>query len=116
MNSTFECRLELTLSVFPPEDPQYEVRHFDVATFNFNPNLDLGDIVYVQRIYGEKFYEIEAKVVQFKTEIISGKSLLEERYPDIKYLYRLRVILEIIDREMMVEISETVRRENNIPS
>lgn len=93
-------------------DPGDEPKYFKVASYDFDPGLQVGDddIWIYWEVYG-KPYDIKVKVVRRKKEVVPKGSHPNREFRD-ENLFNLRIIVEPEDREMGIEIAERLKKCN----
>ncbi|BAS59750.1 hypothetical protein NIES2135_07170 [Leptolyngbya boryana NIES-2135] len=106
----FLCQVEL-LSSLP--QPNGEPFYLGVGKYNFDPNLQVGDEVWVNDWeVGGKTYHLKTKVVARKKEIHPPDHTLERFGAEAirNGLFILRIFVEAEDRDAVLEISENIER------
>jgi hypothetical protein len=103
----FQCTIEMLSYLEPGDEPKY----FGVASYDFDPGLQVGEEAWVYwKVWG-KHYDIKVKVAHRKKEIVPKGSHPNYELRDMN-LFKLRIFVEPEDREMAIEIAETLRKCN----
>lgn len=104
-----ECRIYVNL-------PLYKLSDVEIARYEFDPGLQIGDKVTVvdlvwgkipddaSEIYEEKFFSFEA-IVTNRTYQIEPQSYKED-------IFRVSIELELIDKEQLLQLAEIIK--NNL--
>jgi len=103
----YQCTVEMLSYLEPGDEPKY----FGVASYDFDPGLQVGDEAWVQWEVWDQSYYFKVKVVSLKKEIVPKGSHPNREFRDMS-LFNLRVFVEPEDRDMAIEIAERLRRYN----
>ncbi|MBD1859214.1 MULTISPECIES: hypothetical protein [Leptolyngbya] len=91
-----------------------EPRYLVVGKYNFDPNIQDGDEVWVNWEVGGKQYNLKTKVIARKKEIYPHpdmRNLSEETKRN--GMFMLRVFVEAEDRDAVIEMCESISIERN---
>jgi len=81
-----------------------------LATYNFNPGLEIGESVWINDHWGtweDKPLNFEAVVTKYRKEIIPSRK--SQSKPDV---LRIVIFLEAVEKENLARIREIVRKLN----
>jgi hypothetical protein len=82
-----------------------------LATYNFNPGLELGESVWINEHWGtweDELFNFEAVVTRYRKEIIPGRK--SESKPDV---LRVVIFLEAVEKDNLARMREIIRRLNS---
>ena len=82
-----------------------------LATYNFNPGLELGESVWINEHWGtweDEPFNFEAVVTRYRKEIIPGRK--SQSKPDV---LRVVIFLEAVEKDNLARMREIIRRLNS---
>jgi hypothetical protein len=82
-----------------------------LATYNFNPGLELGESVWINEHWGtweDEPFNFEAVVTRYRKEIIPGRK--SQSKPDV---FRVVIFLEAVEKDNLARMREIIRRLNS---
>jgi hypothetical protein len=103
----FNCKVYLHLSNLE------EYPDIEIASYNFDPVLQIGDKVYVKDLKWQKiqdnFYVLAAKSFSFEAMVIIRQYIIEPKRPTKDSLFYLEIGLEMADKEKLQELAEIIK-------
>ena len=82
-----------------------------LATYNFNPGLELGESVWINEHWGtweDEPFNFEAVVTRYRKEIVPGRK--SESKSDV---FRVVIFLEAVEKDNLARMREIIRRLNS---
>ncbi|WP_228062069.1 hypothetical protein [Coleofasciculus sp. LEGE 07081] len=82
-----------------------------LATYNFNPGLEVGESVWISEHWGtweDEPFNFEAVVTRYRKEIIPCRK--SESKPDV---FRIVIFLEAVEKDNLARMREIIRRLNS---
>jgi len=103
----FNCKVYLHLSNLE------EYPDIEIASYNFDPVLQIGDKVNVKDLKWQKiqdnFYVLAAKSFSFEAMVIIRQYIIEPKRPTKDSLFYLEIGLEMADKEKLQELAEIIK-------
>ena len=102
----FNCKVYLHL-------PLEEYPYTEIASYDFDPGLQIGDKVNVKDLKWQKiqdnFYVLAAKSFSFEAMVIIRQYIIEPKRPTKDSLFYLEIGLEMADKEKLQELAEIIK-------
>ena len=100
----FECEVYVHL----PLDQYPDIK---IASYDYDPGLSVGDIVWVEDI--EWFYGHRVPKKSFEAKVTICRKVIKPKNCDCKgTLFKLRIGIEIADKEILPELKEILEKDN----